>query len=280
MNQSEEGQPLDAGYRFELGFFAGGFEPSAENTRDWASHWMAIQGTAYNVEGHFFAGSAGADLLEGIPAGSRGYIWGFNSRDLGDGAQWVLVSNPAWVVPTNATPTNSPLEWFVSDAASEALVGAVNGGQAGYQLRTAAVGKSGAGESGGAAAWREARFAGEMLADPAVSGWGADPDGDGLSNLLEFAFGGDPMAAGSRLAPVTELAEIGGERFLVVAFGKPAGDAVVYTVEVCSDAQSWQSGDEVTEVLNETDTEAVVRDRVPLGPGAGCRFIRVRVEMP
>jgi len=33
------------------------------------------------------------------------------------------------------------------------------------------------------------------LADPAISGPNADPDGDGRANLIEYAFGLDPLVA-------------------------------------------------------------------------------------
>lgn len=39
-------------------------------------------------------------------------------------------------------------------------------------------------------AWRVARFTSAELADPLISGPGADPDGDGMTNLLEFFAGG------------------------------------------------------------------------------------------
>jgi sialate O-acetylesterase len=47
--------------------------------------------------------------------------------------------------------------------------------------------------------WRDLHFAPEDLADPALEGalWGdaADPDGDGIANLLEYLFGSDPRQA-------------------------------------------------------------------------------------
>jgi hypothetical protein len=40
--------------------------------------------------------------------------------------------------------------------------------------------------------WLSTRFATSELLNPAVSGFDAEPENDGMSNLLEFAFGGNP----------------------------------------------------------------------------------------
>ena len=43
--------------------------------------------------------------------------------------------------------------------------------------------------------WQAAHFTTAELADPAISGPNADPDGDGRANLIEYAFGLDPLVA-------------------------------------------------------------------------------------
>ena len=47
------------------------------------------------------------------------------------------------------------------------------------------------------ARWKGARFTHAELADPLISGDSADPDGDGLPNLLEYGLGLDPLVADS-----------------------------------------------------------------------------------
>jgi hypothetical protein len=50
--------------------------------------------------------------------------------------------------------------------------------------------------------WQLNHFTDTQLADASVSGLGADPDGDGVPNLLEFAAAADPWAADAALAKV------------------------------------------------------------------------------
>lgn len=55
------------------------------------------------------------------------------------------------------------------------------------------------------ASWRTRHFNGTQLADPAISGPGADPDGDGTPNEEEFVYGTDPLARERRIAPLISL---------------------------------------------------------------------------
>jgi autotransporter-associated beta strand protein len=54
--------------------------------------------------------------------------------------------------------------------------------------------------------WQQANF-GADWADPAVAGDLADPDHDGLANLVEYALGANPNAAGSAAAPQVGAAD-------------------------------------------------------------------------
>jgi hypothetical protein len=114
------------------------------------------------------------------------------------------------------------------------------------------------------------------LTHPAA-GMMADPDHDGLSNLLEFAFATAPSAA--HASPVVhDFISHLGERYLFLEVPKnPLATHLTYLVEATSElanASGWTSAGLVVEV--NTATRLRVRDHVPLSSGIP-RFMRVRV---
>ncbi|MET0262829.1 MAG: hypothetical protein ABW223_08015, partial [Rariglobus sp.] len=118
------------------------------------------------------------------------------------------------------------------------------------------------------------------LSNAAVSGPSADPDGDGYSNLMEYALGTNPKVANlpQQLGVVDN-----GHLALTYTRSKTAAD-LSYIVEVSNDLQLWTSNasdvsapalvsdDGFTQTLRVTD----------LSPAAsiGSRFMRLRVVKP
>ena len=101
----------------------------------------------------------------------------------------------------------------------------------------------------------------------------ADPDGDGLANLLEYALAADPLAPSADALPAVTYHE-GRLRFDVPV---PRAD-VIYTVEASSDLVSWtplasRSGSTASgEVWSVTDDSSALE--------APRRFLRLRVSLP
>ena len=95
--------------------------------------------------------------------------------------------------------------------------------------------------------WRGSRFSPTELASPLISGNDADPDEDGLDNLLEYIFGTDPKQANAE--PVTLSVEYDPEDALTpgtyqtftlqIATGL---DAVAVTLDSSPDLINWASG--------------------------------------
>lgn len=127
-------------------------------------------------------------------------------------------------------------------------------------------------------AWRDASFA-SGLTNPNAAML-ADPDRDGLNNLLEFAVG----SSGSLAQPNPVLHSFvasDGQTYLRLSVPKnPLAGDWSFIVEATSDPTnpaSWSSSGLVTE--SESPTLLQVRDSVPVSPGAK-RFMRVRVVAP
>jgi hypothetical protein len=86
----------------------------------------------------------------------------------------------------------------------------------------------------------ELRFLGNLSAKA-----NEDPDGDGLDNFTEFAFGTDPADAKSRFVLRPSIVFQGQESFLSVAFRRRAGSMVDYAVETSLDLRQWKTSDAV-----------------------------------
>lgn len=122
--------------------------------------------------------------------------------------------------------------------------------------------------------------------DPAVSGEAADPDGDGISNLLEYALNLDPHLADVTGLPTGGLLTGRETAYLTLTYTKTnAATDLTYTPQVSGDLVSWQSGADAVETVLTTDngnglTQIItVRDKTPLTDG-GRRFMRLLVTRP
>lgn len=128
-------------------------------------------------------------------------------------------------------------------------------------------------------AWQAAHFSGLELLDPAVSGRDADPDGDGRSNMLEYAFATNPLADD---APTLAFARVaaGSLRYPAIRFHRPEDAAdLVYQLEASDDLAAWQvlpSVPVTEETLGGGVEQALLRDNLP-DAGRPRRFLRVRV---
>lgn len=121
--------------------------------------------------------------------------------------------------------------------------------------------------------WRAGRFSAGELAQASVAGPLADPDLDGVSNLVEYALGAEPRLAGDTGLPTRSIS--GGR--LQLTFARVRGD-VTYIVEGSSRLDSSWS---VLAVNPGTVGSVVtVDDTVTLDPINPRRFVRLRIVAP
>ena len=141
---------------------------------------------------------------------------------------------------------------------------------------------SGPAPATGYEAWKLASFSSIQAADPAVSGLGADPDGDGADNLVEYALGGNPLVAGVEGKPKLENLTDGGQEYMAIRFQRRKGDtSLSITVESTADlaAVTWSGGgvQVATPTPVGTDYEEVLF-RAPVSKANAVRqFMRVKV---
>jgi hypothetical protein len=132
----ESGKAMDAGFRFELGVFSGGFIPTAANTSQWDGNWVSAQRAVYNdANGLFTAeftvtGNAGAFSVR-----VQAYVRGFGGVK---GDQWILFRAPSWTWPA-ADPLNPiGLNWNATSA-TQVITGPINSSGTPYLMKTTVV---------------------------------------------------------------------------------------------------------------------------------------------
>jgi alpha-L-fucosidase 2 len=129
------------------------------------------------------------------------------------------------------------------------------------------------------AQWQAAEF-GVNTNNPAISGSDADPDNDGVPNLLEYALGRNPLVADA--TNLTTIDKSSGYLTLIYHRAKIATD-VTFIVEVENDLTGVWTTDVQTPVVTDDGnglTDMVsVEDSVPIN-STPHRFMRLRVTQP
>lgn len=100
---------------------------------------------------------------------------------------------------------------------------------------------------------------------------GADPDGDGLANLLEYATGGNPLVGGPSPLVLNRLGES-----VVLAFNQIADPELRYRIEATDDLGISPWPDVVFDTSGVANVDDLIEASILIRPGR--RFFRLRVE--
>ncbi len=132
------------------------------------------------------------------------------------------------------------------------------------------------------ASWQAGKFSPSELSDVNISGGGADPESDGIVNVLEYALALQPHVSDSAALPVGSIQDVGGIRYLTIAFRRrlTVGDLAYTPRAADSPAGPWaatavQVG---PTTANADGTETVTfRDSLPVSNGK--RFMHLQVTL-
>ena len=179
--------------------------------------------------------------------------------------QWLAVGGPGVPVFANGTSTDTAVTFPVSGryglrlTASDGQVMTFDDAVADVALPTPYD------------SWRLAQFGAEA-GNPVVAGELADPDGDGVANLLEYAFATEPRRAGGAAVTAGEVDE--GLLAVDYRINLDATD-VVAAVQWSEDLGTWSDAPATVTVLGESGRVRTVRATVPAD--GVRRFLRVKV---
>ena len=121
--------------------------------------------------------------------------------------------------------------------------------------------------------WRQTHFG--STANTGNAADGADPDQDGLPNLLEYALNLSPNAA-SR-APAAVQAAGGNLEYTYTRGTAAFNGGTTFQVEWSDDLSTWFTTGVVESLLSDNGTHQQVKATLPAGSG-GRRFVRLRVQ--
>lgn len=270
INRTSVGEPWDENYLMDLGVFDAGFVPTPSNLIVWAQHWHTASRVPYNPKFRAFTGSLLVPANTGaFTVGARAYLWVFNPRGLG--GEWVLVTASSWLWPDGSDTIGLPLNWSVAGA-TQVVVGRVNP-DSGTHMRSILAGTAQP-PLLNYATWAAARF---TVVSPA-SQPDADPDGDGISNRMEFALGLEPTVKNpSSVVPLITAGLVNGVDCLQVTVPRQSDRQVNYAVEASEDLFQWFRGSGSVITLSASLGALSYCDALPLGVREH-RFLRVAVE--
>ncbi len=133
--------------------------------------------------------------------------------------------------------------------------------------------------------WQQSKFSSAELTNSTISGDSADPDGDGIPNLEEYAFNTEPKIADISGLPIVSTVDVGGANYLAISYRQVIFNTdITCTVQVSGDLATWNSGPGFTTQLSDVDngdgTETItVRDDTPIS-SVNQQFIRVHISRP
>ncbi len=125
-------------------------------------------------------------------------------------------------------------------------------------------------------AWSDTNFTDAELLDPNIGGDLADPDRDGLTNLLEYVFNLDPWLPDNLAIVTTTVTSSGGinNLFVTCPHNRNATDATL-SYEISTNLQTWTAAS--AQLISATAISSEVEQiTVRVSSSAPAYFVRIR----
>jgi hypothetical protein len=123
------------------------------------------------------------------------------------------------------------------------------------------------------AQWQQLHFTPAELNDPATSGENADPNQNGLPNLLDYAFTNDPRGTTTRHQPYV----LGDESWLSLVYPQSVSATdLTFTVEQSSNLAGWTPASPTNITISDDGVTRLVKAQVPINEQR--LFLRLRVS--
>lgn len=265
VNLTSTGALMDGAFEFQLGVFTSGFVPTVGNLNQWAAHWESAGSAAYNPTSKAFdknftvTGNAAP-----FNVGAIAYVWGRSTAASKD--EWILFrkSNWTWPAPNPLNPFGLP--WNAASA-DQVVLGSINSNGTPFLMKSAAVASY-------------PQWAAAELTNEPQNAATQDPDGDGVTNLMEFVFGTSPMLPNAATAMPLSLVDISGEKFLQISIPRRIDHPATLVVEVSGNLNQWNSGAGHTMMVEDSAASLIVRDLTPYQSANPKRFMRLKVSLP
>lgn len=127
--------------------------------------------------------------------------------------------------------------------------------------------------------WKASHFSQPELADPQVSGDQADADGDGRSNLAEYALGGDPHQIDVPGLPAIEWINVGNGPQLRLYYAKQGGGLTFEVQQAPSlEPGAWTRSNVGAELYDAA--KGLFYQSTPVGQSDSAKFLRLRMIRP
>ncbi|MEK7949355.1 golvesin C-terminal-like domain-containing protein [Luteolibacter soli] len=127
--------------------------------------------------------------------------------------------------------------------------------------------------------WQAAHFSVAQLDDVNISGENADPDGDGITNLMEYFAGYDPLVQQASFVSSGKMA-VEGVDYFSITYPRAPGTGLLGVPEVSTNLQVWNAGDTFLAKSADADPDALqqvlVRSRTATS-AASRQFLRLKV---